>query len=134
MGLHRVERLRRAPALPARPRRRALPRDTGARSAHATAPNLLDRDFTATAPNQKWVADFKYLWTAEGWLYVAVVLNLFSRRVVGWSMQTSMTAQLVTDALLMAVWRRSTPPRDLVHSDQGSQYTSGYSLGTWFTE
>lgn len=124
MGLHRVERLMRAPALHARPRRRASPRDTGARSAHATAPNLLDRDFTATAPNQKWVADFKYLWTAEGWLYVAVVLDLFSRRVVGWSMQASMTAQLVTDALLMAVWRRSTPPRDLAHSDQGSQYTS----------
>lgn len=124
MGLHRVERLMRAPALHARLRRRALPRDTGARSAHATAPNLLDRDFTATAPNQKWVADFTYLWTAEGWLYVAVVLDLFSRRVVGWSMQASMTAQLVTDALLMAVWRRGTPPRDLAHSDQGSQYTS----------
>lgn len=88
----------RAPALHARPRRRASPRDTGARSAHATAPNLLDRDFTATAPNQKWVADFTYLWTAEGWLYVAVVLDLFSRRVVGWSMQASMTAQLVTNA------------------------------------
>ena len=114
----------RAPALPARPQYRALPRDTGARSAHATAPNLLDRDFTATAPNQKWVADFTYLWTAEGWLHVAVVLDLFSRRVVGWSMQASMTAQLVTDALLMAVWRRGTPPRDLAHSDQGSQYTS----------
>ena len=124
MGLHRVERLIRAPALHVRPRRRALPRDTGARSAHATAPNLLDRDFTATAPNQKWVADLTYLWTAEGWLYVAVVLDLFSRRVVGWSMQASMTAQLVTNALLMAVWRRGTPPRDLAHSDQGSQYTS----------
>ena len=98
MGLHRVERLMRAPALHVRPRRRALPRDTGARSAHATAPNLLDRDFTATAPNQKWVADLTYLWTAEGWLYVAVVLTLFSRRVVGWSMQASMTAQLVTNA------------------------------------
>lgn len=88
------------------------------------APNLLDRDFTATAPNQKWVADFTYLWTAEGWLYVAVVLDLSSRRAVGWSMQATMTAQLVTDALLMAVWRRGTPPSDLAHSDQGSQYTS----------
>ena len=88
----------RAPALHARPRRRALPRDTSARSVHATAPNLPDRGFTATAPNQKWVADFTYLWTAEGWLYVAVVLDLFSRRVVGWSMQASMTAQLVTNA------------------------------------
>jgi len=124
VGLHHVERLMRANALRARPRRRGLPPDTGERSIHAIAPNLLDRDFTATAPNQKWVADFTYLWTAEGWLFVAVVLDLFSRRVVGWSMQATMTAQLVTDALLMAVWRRGTPPSDLAHSDQGSQYTS----------
>lgn len=124
IGLHHVERLMRRNALRARPRRRALPADTGDRLLHAIAPNLLDRDFTATAPNQKWVADFTYLWTAEGWLYVAVVLDLFSRRVIGWSMQATMTAQLVTDALLMAVWRRGTPPTELAHSDQGSQYTS----------
>lgn len=124
VGLHHVQRLMRANAMRARPRRRALPMDTGERSVHAIAPNLLDRDFTATAPNQKWVADFTYLWTLEGWLYVAVVLDLFSRRVVGWSMQATMTAQLVTDALLMAVWRRGAPPSDLAHSDQGSQYTS----------
>ena len=124
VGLHRVQRLMRGQAMRARPHRRALPMDTGERSVHAIAPNLLDRDFTATAPNQKWVADFTYLWTLEGWLYVAVVLDLFSRRVVGWSMQATMTAQLVTDALLMAVWRRGTPPSDLAHSDQGSQYTS----------
>jgi len=124
VGLHHVERVMRANALRARPRRRGLPPDTGERSIHAIAPNLLDRDFTATAPNQKWVADFTYLWTAEGWLFVAVMLDLFSRRVVGWSMQATMTAQLVTDALLMAVWRRGTPPSDLAHSDQGSQYTS----------
>jgi putative transposase len=124
VGLHHVQRLMRVHALHARPRRRALPIDTGERSVHAIAPNLLDRDFTATAPNQKWVADFTYLWTLEGWLYVAVVLDLFSRRVVGWSMHATMTAQLVTDALLMAVWRRGTPPSDLAHSDQGSQYTS----------
>jgi putative transposase len=124
VGLHHVQRLMRVQALRARPRRRALPMDTGERSVHAIAPNVLDRDFTATAPNQKWVADFTYLWTLEGWLYVAVVLDLFSRRVVGWSMHATMTAQLVTDALLMAVWRRGTPPSDLAHSDQGSQYTS----------
>ena len=74
--------------------------------------------------SQKWVADFTYIWTSEGWLYVAVVLDLFSRRVVGWSMQTTMTAQLVTDALLMAVWRRGRAELLLHHSDQGSQYTS----------
>lgn len=123
-GLHRIERLMKAHALRARPRRKALPVDTAERSAHAIAPNVLDRQFTASAPNQKWVADFTYVWTQEGWLYVAVVLDLFSRRVVGWSMQNSMTAQLVTDALVMAVWRRSPDPLLLHHSDQGSQYTS----------
>lgn len=79
-------------ALRARPRRRGLPKDVGERS--AIADNVLDRQFTADAPNQKWVADFTYIWTAEGWLYVAVVLDLYSRRAVGWSMQSSMTSQL----------------------------------------
>jgi putative transposase len=86
--------------------------------------NLLDRQFVAERPNQKWIADFTYIWTAEGWLYVAAVIDLFSRRVVGWSMSASMTAQLVADALLMAVWRRGKPDALLHHSDQGSQYTS----------
>jgi len=124
VGLHQVERVMRAQGLRARPRRRALPADHGVRAPHAIAPNVLNRDFTATAPNQKWVADFTYVWTQEGWLYVAVVLDLYSRRAVGWSMQETMTAQLVTDALMMAVWRRGGPPSDLAHSDQGSQYTS----------
>ena len=70
------------------------------------------------------VADFTYLWTAEGWLDVAAVIELFSRRVVGWSMSEAMTAQLVTDALIMAIWRRGKPDALLHHSDQGSQYTS----------
>jgi putative transposase len=121
-GLHRIERLMRAQALRARPRRRGLPQDTGARS--AIADNVLDRQFQAEAANQKWVADFTYIWTAEGWLYAAVVLDLYSRRVVGWSMQASMTSQLVADALMMAVWRRGRPQELLHHSDQGSQYTS----------
>ena len=85
---------------------------------------MLDRQFTADGPNQKWVADFTYIWTAEGWLYVAAVIDLFSRRVVGWSMSDAMTAQLVTDALVMAIWRRGRPDALLHHSDQGSQYTS----------
>jgi putative transposase len=123
-GRSRVARLMLGAALLARPKRRAKPFDTGARAAHLIAANVLDRDFTATAPNQKWVADFTYVWTHEGWLYVAVVLDLFSRRVVGWAMQESMTAQLVTDALLMAVWRRGPTASILHHSDQGSQYTS----------
>jgi putative transposase len=121
-GLHRVERLMRQQALKARPRRRGLPRDNGERS--VIAGNVLDRQFAAEAPNRKWVADFTYIWTAEGWLYVAVVIDLFSRRVVGWSMSDTMTAQLVTDALVMAIWRRGKPDALLHHSDQGSQYTS----------
>jgi putative transposase len=121
-GLHRIERLMRAQALRARPRRRGLPQDRGARS--VIADNVLDRQFQADAANQKWVADFTYIWTAEGWLYAAVVLDLYSRRAVGWSMQASMTSQLVADALMMAVWRRGKPVALLHHSDQGSQYTS----------
>ena len=123
-GRERIARLMRHAGLRARPKRRQRPHDALTDVVHTLAPNVLDRQFTATAPNQKWVADFTYLWTLEGWLYVAVVLDLFSRRVVGWSMHATMTAQLVTDALLMAVWRRGTSPSDLAHSDQGSQYTS----------
>ncbi len=123
-GRDRVSRLMRSAALRARPRRRAKPSDLGERSEHAIAPNILDREFTAAAPNQKWVADFTYIWTREGWLYVAVVLDLFSRRVVGWSMQATMTAELVTDAFVMAVWRRGPASALLHHSDQGSQYSS----------
>ena len=120
-GLHRIERLMQGLGLRARPRRRGLPKDEGVRS--EIADNVLDRQFTADAPNQKWVADFTYIWTAEGWLYVAVVLDLFSRRVVGWSMQNHMTSHLVADALMMAVWRRgetagaaaSLRPRQPIH-------------------
>ena len=123
-GLHRIERLMRLQGLRARPRRRRLPPDLGERQAAAVAPNVLDRTFAAAAANRKWIADFTYIWTAEGWLYVAAVLDLFSRRVVGWSMSARMTAQLVTDALIMAIWRRGKPDALLHHSDQGSQYTS----------
>jgi putative transposase len=123
-GLHKIERLMRANALRARPRRRALPRDGGERSTSAIAPNVLGRRFAADQPNRKWIADFTYIWTAEGWLYVAAVIDLFSRRVVGWSMTAQMNAQLVTDALMMAIWRRGRPHALLHHSDRGSQYTS----------
>ena len=123
-GLHRIERLMRAQALRARPRRRRLPPDNGERVTSANSPNLLDRQFTATAANCKWIADFTYIWTAEGWLYVAAVVDLFSRRVVGWSMSAKMTTQFVADALMMAVWRRGQPDAVMHHSDRGSQYTS----------
>lgn len=88
------------------------------------APNLLHQDFSATRPNQKWVCDITYISTDEGWLYLAVVLDLYSRIVVGWSMSERMTATLVCDALKMAIFRRHRPRNVIVHSDRGSQYCS----------
>jgi putative transposase len=123
-GVHRVARLMAKAGIQARLKRRRLPFDTGSRPESSIAANILDRQFNATAPNQRWVADFTYIWTDQGWLYFAVVLDLFSRRIVGWSMSAEMTAQLVTDALVMAIWRRGRPQELLHHSDQGSQYTS----------
>jgi putative transposase len=86
--------------------------------------NLLQQDFSATGPNQKWVGDITYLWTNEGWLYLAVIIDLFSRQVVGWSMAERMTAGLACDALSMAIFRRKRPEGVIVHSDRGSQYCS----------
>ncbi|HBB9961659.1 TPA: IS3 family transposase [Vibrio parahaemolyticus] len=88
------------------------------------APNLLAQDFNATAPNQKWAGDITYLSTSEGWLYLAVIIDLYSRQVIGWSMDTRMTATLVCDALSMALFRRGFPEQVIVHSDRGSQYCS----------
>lgn len=88
------------------------------------ADNLLAQDFSASAPNQKWAGDITYLWTDEGWLYLAVVLDLYSRRVIGWAMSECMTAQLVCDTLQMALERRQNPRGVIVHSDRGSQYCS----------
>ncbi|CAA0123010.1 Uncharacterised protein [BD1-7 clade bacterium] len=93
------------------------------------APNLLDRDFNADAPNQKWAGDITYLYTSEGWLYLAVMIDLYSRAVIGWSMSSRMTADLACDALQMALYRRSFPEDVIVHSDRGSQYCSGAYRG-----
>lgn len=86
--------------------------------------NLLNQDFTATAANQKWAGDITYLGTDEGWLYLAVIIDLFSRQVIGWAMAERMTADLVCDALQMAVFKRKRPKGVIVHSDRGSQYCS----------
>jgi putative transposase len=88
------------------------------------AENLLQQDFTAERPNQVWVGDITYIGTDEGWLYLAIVLDLFSRKVVGWSMSDRMTASLVCDALRMAVFARKRPTGVIVHTDRGSQYCS----------
>lgn len=86
--------------------------------------NLLNQDFSATAPNQKWVGDITYLWTDVGWLYLAVVIDLYSRQVIGWSMSERMTTELACDALQMAVFKRKRPKGVIVHTDRGSQYCS----------
>ena len=111
-------------ALKARPRRRRLPPDLGERRSPLSLRTCSTAPSRYGVSNRKWIADFTYVWTAEGWLYVAAVIDLFSRRVVGWSMSAAMTAQLVTDALVMAIWRRGKPDALLHHSDRGSQYTS----------
>jgi putative transposase len=121
---NRIARLMKELGLKARPKRRMHPGDMGIRQQHCIAPNLLERQFEAPGPNQRWVADFTYISTGEGWLYLAVVLDLYSRLAVGWSMSPNMTAQLVMDALMMAIWRRGKPKALVHHSDQGSQYTS----------
>ncbi len=97
---------------------------TNSRHEYPVAPNLLNREFQAEQANQKWVADFTYIPTHEGWLYLAVVLDLYSRKAVGWSMKAEMTTELVEDALKMALYERQPDPGLLHHSDRGSQYAS----------
>ncbi|SNY79349.1 IS3 family transposase, partial [Pantoea sp. GL120224-02] len=92
--------------------------------ASIVVPNRLQRQFNPDAPDERWVTDITYIRTHEGWLYLAVVVDLFSRKIIGWSMQSRMTKDIVLNALLMAVWRRNPQKQVLVHSDQGSQYTS----------
>jgi putative transposase len=119
----RVARLMREQGLFAqRPRHRTI--TTQSEPGAQVAPNLLHRDFSADEPNTKWVADTTYIWTAEGWLYLAVVLDLFSRMVVGWSMAASQDATLVVQALRMAIARRRPQAGLLHHTDRGSTYTS----------
>jgi transposase InsO family protein len=88
------------------------------------APNHLDRNFTANYPNEKWVSDITYVWTQEGWLYLCVIIDLYSRKVVGWCIQERMTTDIITKAFYMAWWRRKPAPGLLFHSDRGSQYAS----------
>lgn len=124
LGEKRVARLMRAGGIRAKQKRK-FKATTDSRHSHPVAPNLLARDFEAIAPNQKWVADITYIPTREGWLYLAAILDLYSRMVVGWSMSSRMTRRLVLDALDMAVGRRRPGPGLLHHSDRGSQYACG---------
>jgi putative transposase len=119
----RTARLRREMDLVAK-RRRNTPIGTKQRKDASIAPNVLGRDFSALAPNTKWVSDTTFVWTAEGWLSVAVIFDLFSRLVVGWAMSANNDEELVSNALEMALARRSPPSEMLLHSDQGSPYTA----------
>jgi len=123
-GHNRVARLMRLHGIAALTRRRYRPVTTQRQPGAIPAPNWLNQDFSATVPNQKWVSDFTYIETDEGWLYLAVVLDLFSRKVIGWSMSQKMDTALVETALRMALLGRRPPAGLLHHSDQGSQYTS----------
>jgi transposase InsO family protein len=123
VGRKRVARLMRGMGLSAR-RKRRFRRTTDSAHALPVAPNLLGRDFTAAAPDRVWLADLTYIWTAEGWLYLAVVLDLFSRRVVGWAMADHLGHELALAALDMAIARRRPAPGLIHHSDRGVQYAA----------
>ena len=123
-GRHRVARLMRLGGIVAVPPHRRRPARTQGHAETPTRPNLLAQDFRAERPHQKWVADTTYTAAREGWLYLAAVLDLFSRRVVGWSMADRREATLVADALQMAVGRRRPGSGLLHHSDQGAEYMS----------
>ncbi len=105
-------------------RTRKYKRTTDSDHAFNIAPNLLDQDFSATGPNQKWAGDISYIWTGEGWLYLAVIIDLYSRRVIGWAVSDRMKRDLAIQALQMAINLRQPPPGCLHHTDRGSQYCS----------
>lgn len=123
-GRNRVSRLMRLHQITPEARPKFHPVTTQRQPGVVPAPNRLNQEFSAAAPNQKWVSDFTYIETGEGWLYLAVVLDLFSRKVIGWSMSQKMDTALVATALRMALQERRPPQGLLHHSDQGSQYTS----------
>jgi transposase InsO family protein len=123
IGRRRVARLMRENKLQAR-RKRRFRRTTDSNHCWPIAPNLLAGDFTAERPNQKWNVDISYVWTTQGWLYLAVVMDLFARRIVGWAVSDRLKRDLALEALRRAVALRRPPPGLVHHSDRGSQYCS----------
>ncbi len=105
--------------------RRKFKVTTNSKHNYPVAPNLLNREFQVSTADKVWAGDVTYLWTQQGWLYLAVVIDLYSRKVVGWALSERMKTQLVSDALLMAIWRRRPGKELMHHSDRGSQYASG---------
>ena len=123
IGRFKVRRIMRDLALVARtPKRFKLTTDS--RHSLPVAQNILDREFDVASPNTVWTGDITYVWTLEGWMYLAVVMDLYSRQIIGWAMNKRMKKQLVIDALSMAYWQRRPPRGVLHHSDRGSQYAS----------
>jgi putative transposase len=123
VGRRRIGRLMHAAGLACKTKRK-FKATTDSKHNLPVADNLLDRQFTVQEPNQAYVGDITYIHTREGWLYLAVVIDLYSRQVVGWSMDGNMRAKLVNDALLMAIWKRKPDKGLLSHTDRGSQYAS----------
>jgi putative transposase len=123
VGRRRTARLMRENGLKVRQKRR-FKRTTDSHHALPVAPNLLEQDFSAARPNRKWAADISYVWTSEGWLYVAVVLDLFARRVVGWAVSDRLHQDLALEALRKALAIRQPAPGLIHHADRGSQYCS----------
>ena len=124
IGRHRVARLMRENGLKALQKRR-FKKTTDSDHGGPVAANILDQDFSAEQPDQKWAADISYIWTAEGWLYLAIVVDLFSRRIVGWATSDRMKKDLALTAMKRALALRQPPRGILHHSDRGSQYCSG---------
>ncbi len=122
-GRHRIARLMRELGLKGCPKKRYR-LTTNSTHGFGVAPNHLDREFSADGPNQRWVADITYIRTGEGWLYLAAVMDLYSKAIVGWSMSARLNRNIVVRALLMALWQRKPDEQLMHHSDRGSQYAS----------
>jgi putative transposase len=123
-GYNRVARLMKKAGLRSKTKRRFRVKTTDSKHSHPIAPDRLDQDFRTSAANQVWVSDITYIPTDEGWLYLASTMDLFSRRIVGWSMASTLHATIVIDALLMAIEQRGPNPGLVHHSDRGVQYAS----------
>jgi transposase InsO family protein len=124
VGRAKARRLMSQAGVAVQPPRRRGPMTTDSRHGDEVAPNLLAREFDVTAPDHVWAGDITYIWTAEGWLYLSGLVDLYSRKVVGWAMNHHMDTTLVQDALQMALGRRSPSAGFMHHSDRGSQYAS----------
>ncbi len=120
----RLERLMKKHGIRAKTRRK-FRITTDSKHSHPIAPNVLERNFSPSTPNATWAGDITYVWTEEGWLFLAVIIDLYSRQVVGWSMNERITRELTMEALKMAINRRNPGPGLVHHTDRGSQYASG---------